>query len=507
MRAVKLGGIIRFRCGPDPVTIVMKRTAKVVNTSKKVVLDGEGLVTLSGDGKRRILYQNTCDPDQIWTTDHCQDQATPELVVQNLRFVRGNSTGQTYEGGGGGAIFARGGQLKIVDTVFDRNRCDRHGPDVGGAAVRALSQFHNRPVYVVGSTFRRGVCSNGGGLSSIGVSWSVYNSTFTDNRAVGTAPTRPRRGTRGGGTGGAIYNDGNKFRLFVAGTTMTGNHANEGGGAIFYVSNDRSGTLAIRWSTLEKNPSDRFETLPGIYFLGQVPLDHALDRALTRSGRRGTCGLRGRCPAVASRAACPRRSPVDAGEGSGYRRHPRTLREEQPHVDRRHRDAQGRSPDVARLFTEFERSSTTPARKRTIVKRVIELLTVHTYLENEVMYPEVRAWSPTSRTDVLESYEEHHVADVLCLPSSSRWTPSPSATSAKFTVLIENVRHHVEEEEQDWFPQVRAALSRTQLREMGARMLDLRPTAPTKPYPAERPEEGRRRGDRVTARAGTDAQT
>ena len=269
VRAVKLGGIIRFRCGPDPVTIVMKRTAKVVNTSKKVVLDGEGMVTLSGDGKRRILYQNTCDPDQIWTTDHCQDQATPKLVVQHLRFVRGNSTGQTYEGGGGGAIFVRGGQLKIVDTVFDRNRCDRHGPDVGGAAVRALSQFHNRPVYVVGSTFRRGVCSNGAGLSSIGVSWSVYNSTFTDNRAVGTGANPPRRGTRGGGSGAAIYNDGNKFRLLVAGTTMTGNHANEGGGAIFYVSNDRSGTLAIRWSTLEENPSDRFETLPGIYFLGK----------------------------------------------------------------------------------------------------------------------------------------------------------------------------------------------------------------------------------------------
>jgi len=49
---------------------------------------------------------------------------------------------------------------------------------------------------------------------------------------------------------------------------MTGNHANEGGGAIFYVSNDRSGTLKIAWSTLKDNPSDRFETLPGIYFLG-----------------------------------------------------------------------------------------------------------------------------------------------------------------------------------------------------------------------------------------------
>ena len=59
VRAVAKGGIIRFRCGPDPVTIVMRRTAKVVNTSTRVVLDGGGLVTLSGGGERRILYQDT----------------------------------------------------------------------------------------------------------------------------------------------------------------------------------------------------------------------------------------------------------------------------------------------------------------------------------------------------------------------------------------------------------------------------------------------------------------
>lgn len=266
--AVRKGGIIRFRCGPDPVRIEMKATAKVVNTSKRVVLDGGGLVTLSGGGERRILYQNTCDPDQVWTTSHCDNQATPRLVVQNLTFARGNSTGQRYDGGGGGAIFARGGRLKIVDSRFVGNRCDRHGPDLGGAAVRALSQHDGLPVYVTGSTFTRGVCSNGGALSSIGVSWEVYNSTFTDNRAVGHGANPARAGTRGGGSGGAVYTDGNRFRLLLAGTTMTDNHAHEGGGAIFYVSNDRSGTLAIRWSTLRRNPSDGFETQPGIFFLG-----------------------------------------------------------------------------------------------------------------------------------------------------------------------------------------------------------------------------------------------
>jgi hypothetical protein len=250
------------------VTIALKRTAKVVNTSKRVVIDGGGLVTLSGGGERRILYQNTCDPKQIWTTDHCDDQATPRLVVQHLTLADGNATGETYDGGGGGGIFVRGGRLKIVDAHFVDNRCDRTGPDLGGAAVRALSQHHGQPVYVVGSTFTGGRCSNGSALSSIGVSWAVYNSTFTDNRAIGRGANPQRPGTPGGGSGGAIYADGNDFTVLVAGSTMTGNHAREGGGAIFFVSNDRTGDLVIRSSKLKNNPSDGFENSPGIFFLG-----------------------------------------------------------------------------------------------------------------------------------------------------------------------------------------------------------------------------------------------
>jgi len=269
VKAVKKGGVIRFRCGPGAKTIVMKQTAKVVNTSKRVVLDGRGLVTLSGAGRRRILYQNTCDKRQIWTTSHCDDQATPKLVVQNLTFADGNSTGSTIEGGGGGAIFDRGGRLKVVNSKFVRNRCDPTGPDLGGGAIRALSQFHDLPVTVAGSTFTRGVCSNGAGLSSIGVSWSVYNSVFTHNRAIGHGANPAKNGTPGGGSGGAIYNDGNDFRLLLAGVRMTRNHAREGGGAVFYVSNDRTGTLEIRNSNLQHNPSDGFENAPGIFFLGR----------------------------------------------------------------------------------------------------------------------------------------------------------------------------------------------------------------------------------------------
>ena len=247
----------------------MRRTAKVVNTSRRVILDGRGLVTLSGGGKRRILYQNTCDRRQTWTTSHCDDQATPRLVVQDLTFAEGNATGATYDGGGGGAIFARGGRLKIVRSTFVGNRCDATGPDLGGGAVRALSQHRAQPVTVLRSTFRSGVCSNGGALSSIGVSWSIYNSVFTGNRAIGRGANPARPNTPGGGSGGALYADGNDFRVLIAGTRMARNHAREGGGAVFFVSNDRTGVLEIRSSTLRHNPSEGFETDPGIFFLGR----------------------------------------------------------------------------------------------------------------------------------------------------------------------------------------------------------------------------------------------
>jgi hypothetical protein len=268
VRAVARGGVITFDCGPDPVTIRMKQTAKVVNKSRRVVIDGGGLVTLDGGGERRILYQDTCDRQQGWTTSHCDDQATPELVVQHLTLAHGNARSKQYEAGSGGAIYARGGRLKIVDSRFLGNRCYRSGPDLGGGAVRVFDQYQDRPVYVVDSRFRGGRCSNGAALSSIGVSWRVLNSRFHNNRAVGCCANPAWPGTPGGGSGGAIYMDGNRITLDLGGTVIRGNHARAGGGAVFFVSNDRTGTMRIRHSTLERNPSEEFENYPGIFFLG-----------------------------------------------------------------------------------------------------------------------------------------------------------------------------------------------------------------------------------------------
>ena len=234
--AVAAGGIITFDCGPNLVTITLTATAKIRNdTGPEIVLDGGGKVTLSGGGRRRILYMNTCDAAQVHTTSHCQDQDHPRLTVQNLTFVDGNSTGDMTEGGGGGAIFVRGGRLKVVGLRFFRNVCDGTGPDLGGAAIRALSQSQGLPVYIVDSTFggapgQGGSCSNGGALSSIGVSWEIYNSVFSYNEAIGNGANPARSGTPGGGSGGAIYADGDRFTIRAVGTVIENNHGGRAAG-------------------------------------------------------------------------------------------------------------------------------------------------------------------------------------------------------------------------------------------------------------------------------------
>jgi hemerythrin-like domain-containing protein len=136
---------------------------------------------------------------------------------------------------------------------------------------------------------------------------------------------------------------------------------------------------------------------------------------------------------------------------------------------------------ILRAFRDFENAGDAAYKtKGNLVDKIIELLTVHTYIENEVMYPRVRALVPELEDDVLESYEEHHVADLLVMELAGM-KPDDERFTAKTTVLIENVRHHIEEEEDEWFPQVREALGRKVLQEIGAQMAEVRKTAPRSP--------------------------
>jgi hemerythrin superfamily protein len=137
--------------------------------------------------------------------------------------------------------------------------------------------------------------------------------------------------------------------------------------------------------------------------------------------------------------------------------------------------------EIRKLFTDFEKAGDNAHQtKGTLVDKMIELLTVHTYIENEVMYPRVRALLPELEDDVLESYEEHHVADVLVVELAAM-KPEDERFTAKTTVLIESVRHHMEEEEEDWFPKVREGLGRKALSDIGAEMVEAKKEAPRRP--------------------------
>ena len=157
--AVAQGGVITFDCGPAPITIMMEATAKVFNDKPNVVLDGGGLVTLSGMGQRRILYMNTCDQAQVWTSAHCDNQDSPHLSVQNLTFVDGNAKGEAKEPAGG-AIFVSGGRFKVLNSRFFNNVCADSGPDVlllrERVSAPLLSRLHEmaQPISIDSMDFR-----------------------------------------------------------------------------------------------------------------------------------------------------------------------------------------------------------------------------------------------------------------------------------------------------------------------------------------------------------------
>jgi hemerythrin-like domain-containing protein len=143
---------------------------------------------------------------------------------------------------------------------------------------------------------------------------------------------------------------------------------------------------------------------------------------------------------------------------------------------------------VEKQFKRFENAGPQAfAEKRKAVERIIEELSVHAAIEEQLFYPVTRATVPAVEDVALESLEEHHIVKWV-LSELEGMDPEDERFVAKVTVLIENVRHHVEEEESEYFPEVRSELGRKALTELGDAMAELRETAPTRPQP-RRPDE------------------
>ncbi|MFG2819684.1 hemerythrin domain-containing protein [Kitasatospora sp. NPDC048365] len=135
---------------------------------------------------------------------------------------------------------------------------------------------------------------------------------------------------------------------------------------------------------------------------------------------------------------------------------------------------------LRQLFRDYLAPGTTDAARAEDAERIVHELTVHNYLEDEVVYPEVRRQVPELADPMRVAQQEHHVADLLCQEIAVMDEADPQR-DAKLRVLIEVVSRHLDAEEHDWFPRVRTAIGRNELRRIGERMQAVRETAPREP--------------------------
>ena len=138
---------------------------------------------------------------------------------------------------------------------------------------------------------------------------------------------------------------------------------------------------------------------------------------------------------------------------------------------------------VEGLFKKFEKAGPTAKKtKRDLVDKIVTELAVHAAIEELVFYPAVRQALPDASDEVLEGLEEHHVVK-WTLSELADMAPAHERFDPKMRVLIESVRHHAKEEEDELFPQVRDAFTVQQLEEMGEALEKAKETAPTLPHP------------------------
>lgn len=139
--------------------------------------------------------------------------------------------------------------------------------------------------------------------------------------------------------------------------------------------------------------------------------------------------------------------------------------------------------DVEALFKRFERAGDGARKqKRKLVDEIIVELSRHASIEEQVLYPWAREYIEAADDEVLEALEEHHVVKWL-LGELEDLSPADERFDAKVTVMMENVRHHVKEEERDLFSDLRDVATRTELLELGDALRAAKQHAPTRPHP------------------------
>jgi len=286
--AVEQGGVITFNCGTSPVTIRITETLEL-KIDRDTVIDGGNTVTLDGGSSVRIFS---------WYSDNwmVNDNA---LVLQHLIIANGKATGteaiperpepcsQGFNDGQGGALFMRDGILRAIDVTFANNEAALVGPDTGGGAIYLLGV---KASYISSCSFLNNRASNAGAMGSLFASNFIYDCLFDGNEATGhganmddaskcSYTNNGQNEVGSGGNGGAIYNDGgNGGSIVICGTQVRNNHSNAFGSALFFTSNDRSGTLTIQDSHFFENKQclDWWTVQPGISMYDDVYDDNAI---------------------------------------------------------------------------------------------------------------------------------------------------------------------------------------------------------------------------------------
>ena len=147
--------------------------------------------------------------------------------------------------------------------------------------------------------------------------------------------------------------------------------------------------------------------------------------------------------------------------------------------------------EVEQLFKQFEKLTERAQKSmKKIVTKMIRELAIHSAVEEMLFYPAVRTAGLKAGTRageaasdlVLESLEEHHIVK-WTLSELEKMDPEDERYCAKVEVLVESVRHHIEEEEGDLFPKARKLLGEEVLDELGQRMEKAKKLVPTRPHP------------------------
>jgi hemerythrin-like domain-containing protein len=136
--------------------------------------------------------------------------------------------------------------------------------------------------------------------------------------------------------------------------------------------------------------------------------------------------------------------------------------------------------EVEEMFRQIESLPEGEARS-TAVAGVIRELSVHAAIEEQVLYPAMRKALPDGDHLVQEAIEEHQaVKETL---AAIEQADSPTERDPHLVSLIGNVRHHVDEEETELFPKLRASITTTDLQDLGSKLATAKKLAPPPPHP------------------------